>query len=301
MSRAIWRASLLCEFLICVNVIAQTDSSPHDKVVIAFLDDDRAEMANWKPGVAHERLIRPAFERVGSQWQPVNASSLSSPMKWTVSFDGKSLGEIEGRKDSERLTLIQSLTTPASAVPTVGQPSSTFAGLLAMGPTKVRRPLILISEPYFHDPDGWKRLATAPSNVAGTVRSEFRKEFPHVGRCKDEEVVQSDWRFPDSALNLVTVYQSNRHSFLIETDLDAGDCGYIDDPKDPLSSPWFFVSEEGRVHRIGGFMTLLDAGDYDHDGRSEIVFFLSQPEDTDGFILFDASLRELVRFMWHYH
>ncbi len=301
MVRSFTSALLLCELLLCLSVNAQSGSSSREKIVVAFLDDDRMEMANWKPGVARERLIRPAFEKEGLQWRAASASSLSSPMKWTVAFDGKSLGEVEGRKDSEPSILIQSLITPARSVPTVGQSSSKFAGLLASGPTKVRRPLVLISKPYFRDPDGWNRLAKVPSGIARTVRMEFRKNFPHIKRCKDEEIVQRDWPFPDSALNLVTAYESNRHSFLIETHIEAGNCGYIDDPNDPLSNPWFFVSEDGRARRIGAFMTLLDAGDYDNDGRSEIVFFLSQPEDTDGFVLFDASLREQARFTWFYH
>jgi hypothetical protein len=48
-------------------------------------------------------------------------------------------------------------------------------------------------------------------------------------------------------------------------------------------------------------MSLLDAGDYDDDGRSELIFFLSQPEQTDGFILFDADLRKQASLLWTYH
>jgi hypothetical protein len=75
----------------------------------------------------------------------------------------------------------------------------------------------------------------------------------------------------------------------------------VDDPGDPLSEPWFFVSPNGTVRRIGSFMSLLDAGDYDNDGKSELVFFLSQGEDTDGFVLFDASLQKQASLTWHYH
>lgn len=48
-------------------------------------------------------------------------------------------------------------------------------------------------------------------------------------------------------------------------------------------------------------MSLLDAGDYDSDGKSEVVFLLSQGENTDGFVLFDASFEKQVSALWHSH
>jgi hypothetical protein len=301
MRRAIHKVFVFFVVFASVAIRAQTPAADDGRLFVGFLDDDREEMANWKPGVAQQRLIRPAFERTRSGWQAITRSSLPPRLRWTVAFDGKKVGEIESRAGSVGLTIEEVLLTPAAAVPVVGAPSSRFAGVLAGGPGTARRPLVLVSKPYFSDPDGWKRLAKPTDEVAALVRSAFRREFPHVTRCKDEEVVEKDWKFPDSSLEIVTVYTSNKRSFVAETRLNAGNCGYVDDPNDPLSDPWFFVSEAGVVRRFGSFMTLLDAGDYDNDGRSELVFFLSQPEDTDGFVLFDADLREQARLTWSYH
>lgn len=286
---------------VCAGVRAQTPASDEGKVFLGFLDDDRAEMANWKPGVAQQRLIRPAFERNRSGWQAIAPSSRPPQLKWTVAFDGKKIGEVSSRAGSLGLTIEDVPVSPAAALPVVGAPSSRFAGVLGGGPTKVRRPLVLVSKPYFSDPDRWKPSTKLPDNVAALVRSAFRRDFPHVSRCKDEEVVEKEWNFPDSSLEIVTAYASNKKSFVAETRLNAGNCGYVDDPNDPLSDPWFFVSEAGTVRHFGSFMSLLDAGDYDNDGRSELVFFLSQPEDMDGFVLFDADLREQGRLTWTYH
>lgn len=221
-------------------------------------------------------------------------------MKWIVAFDGKNRGQVESDTDSHSgLTVFQTILTPAAAVPSIGQPSGEFAGIMGMT-TKVRRPLIVVSMPYFRDPDGWKRT-TLPNEISGLVRKAFRHDYPSVDRCKDEEVVQRNWRFPDSALALPVAYASNKRSFLVEASLSAGDCGWVDDQDDPLSDPWFFVSPEGTVRRIGSFMSLLDTGDYDNDGQSELVFFLSQGENTDGFVLFDATLRKRVALIWSYH
>jgi hypothetical protein len=296
-----------------VALFAQTPASTSkDVIYIGFLDDAREEMVNWKPGVAHQRLIRPAFEKVRSGWQSVISSPVPPRMKWTIAFDGKNIGQVESQAEPSEgsveqqgsgfLTAVQTIVTPAAALPEIGKPSQQFSGTMAIGPTKGRRPLVVVSKPYFLDPDGWKRVTPLPDKVAELVRSAFRRDYPHVNRCgKEEDVLERDWKFPDSALDVSVAYASNRDSFLVETRLNAGVCGYVDDPYDPLSRPWFFVSTEGSVRRIGSFMSLLDAGDYDNDGRSELVFFLSQPEDTDGFVLFDASLQKQASLMWHYH
>ena len=301
MDRSFSALGLSCLLILGVALRAQTpatNGSHH--IYIGFLDDDREEMANWKPGVAHQRLIRPAFERTDSEWQTVT-SSIPSRVEWTVAFDGKNIGQVESQSDSDSLTAVQTILTPASAIPTIGAPSQEFAGLMEMGPGKARRPLVVVSGPNFRDPDGWKRVTKLPVAIAALVRSAFRRDFPHVDRCKDEEVVERDWRFPDSSLGFLIAYGSNKNSFIVETQLSAGNCGWIDDPNDPLSAPWFFVSPDGGVRRIGSFMSLLDAGDYDNDGKSELVFFFSQGENTDGFVLFDASLQKQVSLTWHYH
>ncbi|MFZ0479488.1 MAG: hypothetical protein WAL71_10090 [Terriglobales bacterium] len=294
---------LICIVFLAIPVCSQTPrGDASHRIRLGLLDDAREEMVNWKPGVAQQRIVRPAFEKTATGWKKVNASSLPAHMTWTVAFDGKNLGTLETQARSEDgLTPLQAPLTPQSALPLVGSSSEQFAGLLADGgQTKVRRPLIVVSQPYFHNPDGWRRTKL-PDEIGALVRTAFRREYPHVDRCKDEEIVKRNWKFPDSALSFPSVYGSKKHSFLVEADLDAGDCGYISEPDDPESVPWFFVAPDGSVRRIGSFMTLLDAGDYDNDGRSEVVFFLSQGENTDGFVLFDSTFKKPVTLAWHYH
>jgi len=40
-----------------------------------------------------------------------------------------------------------------------------------------------------------------PDEIAVLVRTAFRREYPHVDRCKDEQAVERNWKFPDSALS----------------------------------------------------------------------------------------------------
>jgi hypothetical protein len=300
-----------CVIFLSALLCAQTSKTKcTSKIYVGILDDAREEMVNWKPGVAHERLIRPAFEKSCSGWHEITSESVPPDTTWTVAFDGREIGTVRGQaettgsepteRNSGYLTLVQKIPAAAGAIPSVGVPSEVYAPM-AIGPTKGRRPLVVVSAQNFSDPDGWKRVPRSPAAIAKLVRLAFRRDFPQVVRCEGEEIVEKSWKFPDTSLSLPVAYASNKNSFLVETRLDSGDCGYVDDPNDPLSDPWFFVSADGNVRRIGSFMTLLDAGDYDNDGRSELVFMVNQPEDTDGFVLFDADLRKQGSLLWSYH
>ena len=291
---------LFCVVVFSSALFAQTSAT--EKTYVGVLDDAREEMVNWKPGVAQERVVRPIFEKTASGWEELDKASSPSSISWTVAFDGKNLGSVETQATSAKgFTPVQKILTPQSVIPSVGAPSQQFAGLLGLGgETKVRRPLIVVSKPYFHDPDGWKRTKL-PDDIALLVLKAFRHDYPHIDRCKDEEIAQRDWKFPDSALSFPIAYVSNKQSFLVKASLEAGDCGYVGQPDDPESEPWFFVSSERTVRRIGSFLTLLDAGDYDNDGRSEVMFVLSQGENTDGFVLFDATFEKPVIVTWNYH
>jgi hypothetical protein len=191
---------LLCIFVVELVLCAQSSSvKPVDKVYLGFLDDAREEMANFKPGVASHRVIRPAFERTSSGWRQADPSAMPNRMQWTIAFDGKNLGQLESQANPKGgLTPFQTILTSAATVPNVGSPSEQLAGLLA-NPTKVCRPLIAVSKAYFQDPDGWKR-AKLPGDIGTLVRKAFRHEYPHVYRRKEEKIVQRNWNFPDSAL-----------------------------------------------------------------------------------------------------
>ncbi|MGA7833052.1 MAG: hypothetical protein WCA21_19015 [Terracidiphilus sp.] len=301
----------LCVLFLSAALSAQTPPAKcASKIYVGILDDAREEMVNWKPGGASQRIIRPAFEKSCSGWHDVTSTSTPPDVTWTIAFDGKNLGAVKGQAQSAGsnskeqsagyFTFVQRIAAHADAIPSVGSPSEKYAPM-GIGPTKGRRPLVVVSAANFSDPDGWKRIPKLPDHIAALVRAAFRRDFPHVDRCNQEEIVQRDWRFPDSSLSLPVAYASNKNSFLVEATLNAGDCGYVDDPSDPLSKPWYFVSADGSLRRIGSFISLLDAGDYDNDGRSELVFMVNQPEDTDGFLLFDADLLKQGSLLWSYH
>jgi len=273
---------------------------------VGILNDNLHEVANWQPGPARDRIVLVAFKRTDVGWKAVRENAvLPTEMRWHVAFDGKQIGSIT-TADSGSFPAtfygvrMQGILMAPKDIPIVGVPSEAF-GPMGIGPTKDRRPLVVVSAPNVQDPDGWKRLKTLPDELVAPLKVAFRQEFPKNVRCRQEKIVQRNWQFPDSALCFPVSYGSNKGSYLVQARLDAGDCGYVDDPNDPLSGPWFFVATDGRVKRIGSFMRLLDAGDYDNDGSSEVVFLINQPEDTDGFILFSADFEHKAIVSWSYH
>lgn len=287
--------------------------STEDKIYVGILDDAREDIWNRKTAPIERRVVMPAFEKSGSEWRSIT-HFWPLPMEWTVAFDGKSLGQVESQVtspegdgdqiNSESSRAKQVILTPSADVPTIGKPSEQFSGVSGMlRPLKIRRPLVLVSKPYFRDPDGWKRTQL-PEEIARRVRQGFRKQYSHVDRCKDEAIAEHDWKFPDSALMLVTAYASNKNSFLVAVSLNAGDCGWGGQPDDPLGSfvyQWFFVAADRSVRRIGGFDELLDAGDYDNHGSSELIFFSVRSENSDAYDLVYHNFQKKSELVVGYH
>ena len=88
--------AILCTAIVGQLLSAQaTRPASTEKIYVGILDDEREEMTNWEPGVAKQRLIRPAFEKVGSSWHLADYASIPHQMTWTVAFDGRTLGQVK--------------------------------------------------------------------------------------------------------------------------------------------------------------------------------------------------------------
>jgi hypothetical protein len=83
-----------------------------------------------------------------------------------------------------------------------------------------------------------------------------------IGRQKDRTAS------PGEAITIQKLYGSNRRWFLVEAQSRYCDGGNITE----FSSRWFVITPERQVQYLGANMWLVDAGDYDNDGKSELVF-----------------------------
>lgn len=268
-------------------------------VYVGILDDAREELWRDKTEAIEGRVVMPAFEKSDGEWQAIKRFS-PHELVWTIAFDGKNLGQVESQASSNEADQInsdssrakQAIVTAPDKVPAIGKGSKAFTGVSSLfGLSSVRRPLVVVSKPNYRDPDAWKRTQLR-DEISRLVREAFRKQYAHVDRCKDEQIAEHDWKFPDSAVKLAYAYASNKESFIVAVSLDAGDCGWGGRPEDPTDAfvyQWFFVAADRSVHRIGGFQVLVDAGDYDNDGHSELIFFSTRSENSDAYdLLYDG-------------
>ncbi len=148
-----------------------------------------------------------------SEWRPVN-SFLPRKVRWTIAFDGKLLGQVESQAsyDEAQRRAINSNFPGRSrrfdvycGHPTVGKASQEFTGVSSLlGLTSIRRPLVVVSKPYYGDPTigsgpafqrrllkcstGFSKAVSACRPLQrGTNRRE-RLEIPRFGSCADRSL-----------------------------------------------------------------------------------------------------------------
>lgn len=286
---------------------------PSKAVYVGLLEDDRGQLEHRgpkDPTPVANRTITPAFQKDDGQWKPV--VDLKQRVKWTIAFDGKRLGEVESEASpqaaSEKVTgptNVHSILTPANQVPSVGKPQGRFNGNFS---SVVRRPLVVVSKPYFTDPDHW--VPREPSaQVITAVRSSFRKALQHVRQCDASgEPLKEDWKIPDSEIVVSKSYGSRKREFLVETKVLHNKCLFNADGDEFQSlggNQVFYVPPDQGAIFLGLQWEMVDAGDYDGDGESEVIFYIAEGKDvdvvTEGYVLFYDDFRHSVRFVWQNH
>jgi hypothetical protein len=189
----------------------------------------------------------------------------------------------------------QQKVTSADPVPTIGKPSQEFAGFLN---GSVYRPLVANSKRYFSDPERWRPAQLAPE-VVGGLRKQFRQNFPKVSNCANaDENIEKPWFYQDSDIRVIQAYSSKMNWSVVQLRLEGYRC---DGPADdPFVDQWFSVSPTREIKFLDKAMWLVDAGDYDHDGRSELVFSIDG-YDRGGYRLFYDHFEKRAVFEFSYH
>jgi hypothetical protein len=275
--------------------------------LIGILEDDRLELVNWKKGPSKKRVIRPLFQKKGGEW--VISTSHSEEINWTIAFDGKTSGSVRSIPNPEKIPFNKDVHVPKPQPDQsliLGKPSEDFSGWQN---TLFNRPLVLVSNGSSKDPDGWKSFSPTEAQVR-LFKSKFRSEYTKVKNCNEnEEPLPNPWPYKDTDIKLLKGYMSNKGALLINMYLEGGKCGINRDPftaqlflfRPDMSSTHIVArSNKNRPVEAKLSLTLVDAGDYDDDGKSEVIFFVSGYNE-DGYAIYYDSFRKNVSWTWSYH
>jgi len=271
-----------------------------EPILVGVLEDLETANADLSPRMATPH-VRLAFEYRGRAWRSLSGE-YPSPVTWTVVFNGRAIGKIQSRSDRYPAYLggdvgIESITTPASAVPRIKLDASNFWY------TEVRarnRPLLLVSVPHARDPDHWKPavLSVAEKQLAITA---FREKVPRLEHCdQPEKQPIHQLRYSDAEIIFIKAYRSKSGEVLVGARLNdrRSNCGFFDDP---VFFDYWFVLLDAVARFLDTQMVPMDAADLADTGKSVWVFQTSRGEDDDEYELFYDDFSKEVPTGWSYH
>jgi hypothetical protein len=274
-------------------------------VLLGVLEDNPGRYA----GEPNFRAVRVVFSKNGSNWETFPSdcpdpaclkaivSKYPREMTWTVGFDGRKIGQVTSVAPAtfDWYASVGQESVTDTIVPTVGQKSEEFGGFIHR---PVFRPLVADSQPYFEDPDAWKPARLSIDTIA-LLRDQFRKKFPSVTNCvSPDENVPRPWKYKEDNIKVLKSYASRQKWAIAQLRLDPCRCdGW---PDDSFLDYWFAISPQGVVRVLDGGMWLVDAGNYDNDGRSELLFSIDRDEGG-GYELFYDDFKKHVTFEFFYH
>jgi hypothetical protein len=257
------------------------------------------------------RAVRVLFQKNGDEWKPfrsdcrdadcivATAAQYPRDMTWTIAFDGKNVGQITTQGAVEyKLSAgvgLQEITS-ASSVPTIGKRSKNYSGFPEV---EVYRPLVAVSEANFTDPEGWKPTKLS-LEIIGALRLQFRSKFPNVSNCTDpDENALKPWLYRDDDIAIEKAYSSRKRWFVAAMKLAEYRCDGPIEGGGPFDVQWYVIDPSGTVRFLDTGLWLVDAGDYDRDGKSELLFAIDR-YDVGGYELFYAEFKKRAIFQFGY-
>ncbi|UFS63063.1 hypothetical protein LOH54_02800 [Sulfurimonas sp. HSL-3221] len=229
-------------------------------------------------------------------------------MKWIVAFNGQKLGELKIEDPDPKKKFINSWfyardkffsVSAGQKTPQIKNVSKKFGGWVKV---PNNRPLVLVSEPNFNDPEHWKPFA-----VDDTMKKRLYVPLKLVigklnaYRCPDGPYVNEPepYSFTSDDIVIYSAYTSSIGQKIVSAGLNDKKFGCDGLLPPEWSNNWFLLEGE-NVEYIGREMTLVDAGDYDGDGQSELLFWHNSYNE-DGYILIYNAFQNKSEYLWGYH
>ena len=297
----------LARFLLLLAVTVAGTTSFAQNIILGVLEESKGHYA----GEPNYRDVRVIFQKNVDVWQAFQSdckdqaclkaisSTYPSETKWTIAFDGRNLGQVVSHAPSDfrwYSDVGQQAIISKNPVPTIGTRSAEFGGYTE---ASVYRPLVANSKAYFADPDRWKPFMPS-SEVATLLQQAFRKKYPKL--CRISQTDQSkleEFSYRNEEVKVVKAYASHLGAIVARLHLEAVDCQDTEAGFD-IDDPWFFVGAMKTIRYLDSGMWLVDAGDYDNDGRSELIFSINR-ENEGGYEIWYENFNKHATFNFLYH
>lgn len=259
------------------------------------------------------RAVRIVFEKQGSDWsafppscsdekcRDISVATYPREILWTVGFDGKNLGQLsaitpKNWSDSGSGGLGLQVITSRGAVPTIGAKSREFGG---QTDASVYRPLVTNSEPFVNDPDVWKRSQLSPLQVS-RLRQDFRHHFGKLCELAKDQSTLIPMHYHDDDIRVVSAYKSQAGWAVARLHLQGAiDC-HDTEAGFEIDDSWFAIDPQLVVRYLDSGIWLVDAGDYDNDGHSELIFSINR-DNAGGYEIFYDEFKKHANFEYTYH
>ncbi len=265
-------------------------------------------------------IIRPLYKYENKKWINVG-ENFNAPKTWLLAFDGKSFGEV---KRAAKVVL----TEPAKAL--VQKYAKKSFGTSFTNATE-HRPFVLVSETSFADPDSWKPMPAAQLDpkLKGRIFSEYLKLYPQDSCTADQKKLppamvkkirpsaevgpltddyfEVSFKYTAEDIVVVNSYASKRGKILSLTTKEPFGANCTFEMTQVCSTFFIAADPAATIINLSGDptngcreMPVVDAGDYNEDGTSEILF-KDYDYNWDGYLLFDPKTKTSIRSGESYH
>jgi len=270
-----------------------------EPVLLAALEEPQCKEAGG-------RVVRPLFRRDQKQWIPLDtkeqaAAFLPKKARWFATLDNKNLGAIlsvdSGNVPSPAWTYPRDywhVVPQGQFLPSAPNPNGEFAGWCA--PPK-NRPLALTSNATISDPEAWSKLPASTKDI-DSLMPAFKASFKGAALCIDSAGKSKPYRLRAGDVRVITHLAARDGSQLFALQLGSKAFECNSELGEAMSARWFTVNSDVRY--VGSDLSLLDASDYDGDGKTEFLFWYSG-YNRDGYVLFSEHFRQRAEFTWNYH
>lgn len=250
------------------------------------------------------RVVRILFESSTQGWSPFQGGVTKHTPEWTLAFDGRALGTVAIHDITPALHAgapfftRDKLFAPTLPV-TFKEPMHDGARYGGWICAPDDRPVVLVSRANAKDPDGWRPCK--PANA--WLRQAQTSYIAGISKATQDECMDSGGQ--QRAIGLADLakhraYCSRAGHALLTVSVSRKRAPRCDGPIAADLKRKTYLFHDGQMTAVGPGLTLVDAGDYDNDGHSELLFWASRYNE-DGYVLLHDGLASQTAYLWSFH